>query len=48
MSEKIEKEKRKLNLLLVNVAESVGSREEKMENDRKKVESIISLSSRVW
>ena len=41
MGEKIEKEKRKLNLLFVNVAESVGDREEKMENDKKKVESIM-------
>ena len=41
LQERIEKDKRKLNLLFVNVQESVGEREEKIEKDKKKVQDMM-------
>ena len=41
MEERLEKEKRKLNLIFVNVKESVGKREERLQSDIEKVRSIV-------
>ena len=41
IEERIERDRRKLNLLFVNVQESTGDKEEKMEGDMKKVKELI-------